>query len=37
MQTEELQRVGDDTAGFLEQHDLWTPVQQLRSLIPICA
>lgn len=37
IQTEELQRVGDDTAAFLELHDLWTHAQQLRSLIPTCA
>lgn len=37
IQTEKLQRLGHDTAGLLEQHELWTLVQQLRSLIPTCA
>lgn len=37
IRTEELQRAGDGTTGFLEQHDLWTLVLQLRSWIPIHA
>lgn len=35
IQTEELLRAGDG-AAFLEQHVMWTLVQQQRSLIPIC-